>query len=564
MSTSGTVGHWEAPVSRLGLTSNHPDRTLAHRTIADYTRIRSPATMRNLSAAVTAVAAILACTPDPGPGAVQGDANAGAQSSYHGLPLVSAPSPFLADCNGPAFPITATYVNAESEPYVAVNPRNPDNLIVVYHQDRFPNDGANGVLASTSFDGGRSWQVPELADQPTFSRCAGGDVSNGGDFEKASDPWVRFGGDGTAYFAAVSWNVSDPAAAQLVATSHDGGLTWETPVTVIRANDPGVSNASRPALTADPQQEQTVYLVWAQSHTAPASRAHGSVGFSRTTDGGRTWSEARSIYDAPTGMQTSANEIVVLPNGDLLNMFTELRMGGGGGAGQPRRDRIAFIRSTDGGLTWSESSTVATSQLADIVDPRTGTKVRVGDSFAHKAVDPRPGSGTIHVAWADARFTNGQAMQIALSTSTDGGLTWKDPVAVSSEPGTQQFIPAIAVNDSGDVAVAWYSFATDTSTNSELMTSYWITWSTDQGESWVSRKPVTPSPFDLRTAPYNTGFFFGEYQGLAAAGQSFVAAVTLTNGHSLQNRTDIYSCLVAPGEPLAANASTVCSPPGAR
>lgn len=520
--------------------------------------------LRNLSAGILAAAVVLACTADSGSVATQATAAAdvATEATYGGLPLVSAPSPFSADCNGPDFPITATYVNAESEPYVARNPRNPDNLITVYHQDRFPNDGANGVLASTSFDGGRSWQVPELAQQPTFSRCAGGDANNGGDFEKASDPWVQFGGDGTAYFAAVSWNVSNPEVAQFVATSSDGGRTWERPVAVIRASDPNVSNASRPALTADPTQEQTMYVVWAQSHSAPANAVHGSVGFSRTTDGGKTWSEARTIYDAPSGMQTSANEIIVLPNGDLLNMFTELRMGGGSEA--PRRNRISFIRSSDGGATWSQPVVLATSELTDIVDPRTGAKVRVGDSFAHKAVDPRAGTSTIHVVWADARFTNGRAMQIALATTTDGGLTWTDPVAVSPEPGTQQFIPGIAVNDSGHVAVAWYGFSADSSASKELMTSYWITWSTDQGRSWKSKQPVTPRPFDLRTAPYNSGFFFGEYQGLVAVGESFVSAVTLTNGHSLQNRTDIYACTVTPSDAGVANAETVCAAPVAR
>ncbi len=519
--------------------------------------------IRNLAVGITAVAVTVACSPDTRsvstPTNTRVDANVSTPVTYPELSLVSAASPFRADCNGPNFPITATYVNAESEPYVARNPRNLENLITVYHQDRFPNDGANGVLASTSFDGGRSWQASALTDQPTFSRCAGGDVSNGGDFEKASDPWVQFGADGTAYFAAVSWNVSNPEVAQFVATSSDGGRTWKRPVAVIRANDPNVSNASRPALTADPKLEQTMYNVWAQSHTTPATAPHGSVGFSRTMDGGKTWSEARAIYDAPAGMQTSANEIVVMPNGDLLNMFTELRMGNV--SGEPRRNRIAFIRSSDGGLSWSRPTTVATSELADVVDPRTGTKVRVGDSFAHKAIDPRSGTNTIYVVWADARFTNGTTMQIVRAKSTDGGLTWTDPVAVSPEPGTQQFIPAIAVNDSGDVAVGWYGFAQDTTATRELPTNYWITWSTNQGETWEPKHAVTPRAFDLRTAPYNTGFFFGEYQGLVAVGQSFVSAVTLTNGHSLQNRTDIYSCTVTPRASASTRTATVCAAP---
>lgn len=522
--------------------------------------------MRNITVGITAAVVMVACSADTRsvatPTKASADADVATPVTYPELSLVSAASPFRADCNGPNFPITATYVNAESEPYVARNPKNLKNLITVYHQDRFPNDGANGVLASTSFDGGRTWEVPALADQPTFSRCAGGNVSNGGDFEKASDPWVQFGADGTAYFAAVSWNVSNPEVAQFVATSSDGGRTWNRPVPVIRVNDPNVSNASRPALTADPKHEQTMYNVWAQSHTALAAAPHGSVGFSRTTDGGKTWSEARAIYDAPAGMQTSANEIVALPNGDLLNMFTELRMGSA--SGEPRRNRIAFIRSSDGGLNWSSPITVATSELANVVDPRTGTTVRVGDSFAHKAVDPRPGTSTIYVVWADARFTNGKTMQIVRATSTDGGVTWTEPVAVSPEPAHQQFIPAVTVNDSGDVAVGWYGFATDTTATSELPTNYWITWSTDQGATWKPKQPVTPRPFDLRTAPYNTGFFFGEYQGLVAVGQSFVSTVTLTNGHSLQNRTDIYSCTVTPRDSVARKAASVCAASVAR
>lgn len=90
-----------------------------------------------------------------------------AREDLQGLPRVSGASPFSADCNGPTFPISAAYVNAEVEPYVAINPKNLNNLITVYQEDRYPNDGANGVLAAVSFDGGRSWQVQKTRPVPT-------------------------------------------------------------------------------------------------------------------------------------------------------------------------------------------------------------------------------------------------------------------------------------------------------------------------------------------------------------------------------------------------------------
>ncbi len=487
-------------------------------------------------------------------------AQAGEPPDTHALVRVSAASPFRADCNGPDFPITAAYVNAESEPYVAVDPRHPERLVAVYHEDRFPNDGANGVLAATSADAGRSWQVAGLEAQPRFSRCAGGDRVSGGDLEKASDPWVAFGPDGTAYFAAVSWNASNADEAQLVATSTDGGRTWGHPVTVIRQHDREVNDGSRPVVTPDPRRAHTAYLVWARQRTAPATAVHGSVMFSRTMDSGKSWSTPQALYETPVGMQTSANQIVVLPNGDLLNVFNELKTGGG--EVHPRHDRIALMRSTDGGSTWSKPWTLGTSEVVAVVDPRLGTKVRTGDSFTAIAVDPRPGSNRLYAVWSDARFTQGQTQQVALSSSSDGGRTWSKPAAIALAACTQQFIPGVAVNERGEVAVGWYAFATGHTSAPGLLTHYWLSWSADQGRTWAAPASVTTAPFDFRTIPFNAGFFVGEYQGLAAMGRNFVALMTLANGHDLDNRTDIYACVLVPGAPGVSG--TACSAAGGR
>ena len=485
--------------------------------------------IRQFTTLAVAVAAVCALT-------AAADSSDGGDRA--GLARISAATPFSADCNGPAFAVSAAYVNAEVEPYVAANPANLNNLIAVYQQDRYPDDGANGVLAATSFDGGKSWQVPDLRNQPTFSRCAGGNETNGGDFDLASDPWVDIAPDGTAYFAALSFNRSNAGTAEFVSVSTTGGRSWERPIAVIRENIPDVSD-ERPSVTADPTRAHTAYLVWARHRSAPASTAAGAIFFSRSSDGGQHWSAARAIYETAIGMQTSANQIVVTPNGELVNVFNELKQEAG--SKHPRHDRIAAIRSTDGGASWSQPTTLATSAVAGVADPRTSELIRAGDSFTDIAVDPRPGTNTIYAVWADCRFTDGHSQQIVLAKSTDGGRNWAEPVAVAADPRAQNFVPSVAVNSLGEVAVTYYGFAAGEPPSAALLTHYWMILSKDGGRNWTPAQQLTRRPFDLRTAPFNRGLFLGEYQGLAAAGPKFIAVAAMANGHSLENRTDIYA-----------------------
>src|SRR2546422_5828067 len=69
--------------------------------------------------------------------------------------LVSGPSPF-AGCTHTGTGGT-NYLNAEVEPWVAVNPANPNNIIGVYQQDRWSNGGARGLVASVTHNGGTTW-----------------------------------------------------------------------------------------------------------------------------------------------------------------------------------------------------------------------------------------------------------------------------------------------------------------------------------------------------------------------------------------------------------------------
>src|SRR4051812_42888206 len=119
--------------------------------------------------------------------------------------------------------------SSEAEPAASFNPRDPSQVIAVYQQDRFAVDGgALANLAGVSGDGGKTFGqvIP-----PHVSKC------NGGAKERASDPWISFGADGTAYAAHLTFDEYPELAAAGLAgptglssqTSSDGGHTWNDP-----------------------------------------------------------------------------------------------------------------------------------------------------------------------------------------------------------------------------------------------------------------------------------------------------------------------------------------------
>src|SRR5918999_5045961 len=115
---------------------------------------------------------------------------------------VPGPSPFAPGCEGA--PQSGTvYPGGEVEPWVDVNPANNDNIIGDWQQDRYSNGGARGNMNAFSMDGGDTWTTPPVILAPNqgqakFSRCTGGNAANGGDLERATDPWVSFSPNRTA------------------------------------------------------------------------------------------------------------------------------------------------------------------------------------------------------------------------------------------------------------------------------------------------------------------------------------------------------------------------------
>jgi hypothetical protein len=99
------------------------------------------------------------------------------------LTLASDISPFAGCTIGARDASSVNYPNTEVEPFVAVNPTDPNNIIGVYQQDRWSDGGARGLVAAVTHDGGTTWDH----SWAHFTTCAGGTPANGGAYDRASD-----------------------------------------------------------------------------------------------------------------------------------------------------------------------------------------------------------------------------------------------------------------------------------------------------------------------------------------------------------------------------------------
>jgi hypothetical protein len=437
--------------------------------------------------------------------------------------IVSGLTPFTAGCDGVAASGTL-YPSAEVEPSVAVDPLDPDTMVGVWQQDRWSNGSARGLVAATTRDGGRSWRRTPLP----FSRCGGGNVMNGGNYNRATDPWVTYSPSGVVHVMSLS--TSGAINVMLVSRSFDDGLNWTGAIALI-ADGQGAFN-DKNALTADPYDANNVYAVWDRLIDANNT---GPTYFSRTTDGGASWEAARPIFDPGPRNQTIGNQIVVLSSGVLLNVLNQIDNPLNG----VQSSRVAVMRSLDRGATWSLPIYVSNLLAVGTRDPETGAAVREGSIIPEIAAAL---NGDAYVVWQDSRFSGGSVDGIAISRSIDGGLSWSAPTRVNAIASVPAFTPSVHVDRDGVVGVTYYDLRSNTPATS-LPTDYWLARSGNQGATWTETRVA--ESFDMTTAPVANGMFVGDYQGLVSANGRFVPFYGRTNTGDIANRTDIVAAPLA-------------------
>ncbi len=458
--------------------------------------------------------------------------------------------------------VTRDFSNSplQTEPDIAVNPLDPDHLVLGVIDYNFPN---NSVYVS--IDGGVNWEGPQQIKYLRKDRISGG------------DPVVEFDSDGNVYMASISIGIKEYSVGNAtgfalvssiaVSTSKDGGFVWEEPVDSARSDvgtndiliDPtgrmrgkvSLSFLDKPWLTTGLhptiEDQMVVYVTFVKFNTiydilylgelptlgAPEVQTTPMLSYS--LDQGVTWSEpvaagptVKRTYGEIDDTEGQSNAIgtkrvvqgpvpVVDSEGTLyvtwLDSTDDESMKG--------LAEFYMSKSDDGGETFSEPK-----RIARFLEP--GFRPRNAFFRYWASAFPKVSVGAndeLYVAYVGLPANNPlDEGDVYFIRSTNGGDRWSRPKRINTdETDAVQFFPAMDVGPDGTIHLMWGDMRDD-----PVQTRYHIYYSRseDQGENWgfeleeldlkVGDTRVTDFPSNPNKG-FPSGLFLGDYFSIAAS-----------------------------------------------
>ena len=438
----------------------------------------------------------------------------------------------------------------QAEEQVAVNPRDPSNIIAGQNDSRI---GFNHCGFDYSLDTGAHWGdgIP-----PYFQHLNPGTLHT---YDAASDPNVTFTGAGRAWYSCVVFDVASnasglvasPSTPQLKGSAYANIPSGASKYVVAETND-GHTFYDKQFMAGDTRlgHEEayitfTVFVADQKCSTGnnPGAYCSSEIWYSKWDPAGAGhWTPIANVSGSsslcvlgdffdkkadPHACNFNQGSMpVVLPNGETYVVWNN----GNTPIGAPNQTlgRLIHLDGTMGPVTrvgtddWTHQANCDLGRGPEECVDSLG--VRTND-FPAIALDPTNANHLVAV-WQDSRQSprNDGDYGVAVAESTNGGASWTETSYLKGAAGEAYFEPSVAITQTGKIAVSFYK--ANAYGNSDAMGTYGYylarrvsaaSWPT----SLVSDSGTNPSP----QGNLSQAGFLGDYTSIAAstaAGSSVV------------------------------------------
>lgn len=273
------------------------------------------------------------------------------------------------------------------------------SVYVTWTQLRFSRGGTyirSPILLARSTDGGQTFSLPVPLSTPRTA------------YNSWSMPVVGPNGDVHVIFQ--NWpTLASANGRHMTVRSTDGGATFDRPRVIADVTDfPYDSATGRETLTGQTFRVNSgaslavdgttgaLYAVWADNRNGTSSLTNGDVLLSRSSDGGRTWSSPQKINTEVGAHDQFFPWVAVGGDGSVHVGFYDRQFVAGGDPADDTHLDYAYVRSLDGGVTFSATQKVTTQAS----DPNTQFDgLFIGDYTAVAADE----AGNAYLSWTDNR-----------------------------------------------------------------------------------------------------------------------------------------------------------------
>jgi type IX secretion system substrate protein/BNR repeat protein len=383
----------------------------------------------------------------------------------------------------------------QSEFSIDVHPQNENIIFFSANATDWPYTELYGSGVYWSLDGGANW---EGYDIPPFG-------------ETETDPAVVIDINGNFYVNFMDTVVSFPLRqyGQGIAISTDSGAYWIRD-TVAKISTGGALDKNHIMIDKSHGSLFTnrLYCGW----LAGSGPNINDIEVRYLPDIDSSWSSSINISsDLSAGKKCMGVNLQIAANGDVYATYAVFD-----NVQDHIEDAIGFSKSIDGGHTWS-AARIYTHANFGIFGSIKNSHINVNSfpSMAVDRSGGAH-DGSIYICWTQRNAPPaGSDPDIVLIKSTDGGTTWISPIRVNDDPinnSKDQYFPWITVDQStGNVMMVFY----DSRDVSNELAEAWMAVSTDGGSIWqnfkVSDTPFMPFPIGAWSPGYQ-----GDYLGIVA------------------------------------------------